>query len=575
MGMFENRSLVSSGSLKQLLLFVLFLLSGLMLLVGCHEDQKEEAVSSIYKEDNLRYEDSLKRYLRNTYPSVINKVSVTESFIEIMGNCVGEGHFYLGEIPPYLDVTKLDRTPYKVELTEASFSIVLDRFIEREGVLYDRLLSKWAIFQMADLTDQLVSHARRHADEIWAYQHLSPITLTSKKGLGGLTANSFISDLSLLGISSATINVCITHFMHLTPRTGDVEYVYGGKSYYMDLGYLENSIDRTLLAATKERNMSVAAIILLEPASRCIDPQLGEILQHPDNDGGVYTMPNMTTLEGLNCYAAALDFLAKRYCTTDNRYGRISHWIMHNEVDGARDWTNMGIKPITVFTDTYVKSMRMCYNIVRQYDENAEVFASFSHSWAEKSNPTWYTCKEMIDLLNVYSKVEGDFQWGLAYHSYAQDLTNPCTWNDPNATCSMNTQFVTFKNLEVLNKWALDKENKYKGIIKRSVWLSEAGVNSRGYSDEELQKQAAGVAYAWKKVNALEGIDAWQWHNWFDHPGDGACLGLRKYLDESYNGEPKPAWYVYQKANTHEEDEFFEQFLPIIGISDWNIIENF
>ena len=50
---------------------------------------------------------------------------------------------------------------------------------------------------------------------------------------------------------------------------------------------------------------------------------------------------------------------------------------------------------------------------------------------------------------------------------------------------------------------------------------------------------------------------------------------LRKYLDESYNGEPKPAWYVYQKANTHEEDEFFEQFLPIIGISDWNIIENF
>lgn len=29
------------------------------------------------------------------------------------------------------------------------------------------------------------------------------------------------------------------------------------------------------------------------------------------------------------------------------------------------------------------------------------------------------------------------------------------------------------------------------------------------------------------------------------------------------------------KKQTHEEDEFFEQFLPIIGISDWNIIENF
>ena len=79
MGIFENRSLVSSDRLKRLLLFVLFLLSGLMLLVGCHEDQEEEVISSIYNEDDLKYEDSLKRYLRNTYPSVINKVSVTES----------------------------------------------------------------------------------------------------------------------------------------------------------------------------------------------------------------------------------------------------------------------------------------------------------------------------------------------------------------------------------------------------------------------------------------------------------------------------------------------------------------
>lgn len=44
------------------------------------------------------------------------------------------------------------------------------------------------------------------------------------------------------------------------------------------------------------------------------------------------------------------------------------------------DWANMGKKPVKVFTDTYIKSMRLCYNIVRQYDSYAEVFASFSHS---------------------------------------------------------------------------------------------------------------------------------------------------------------------------------------------------
>lgn len=58
-----------------------------------------------------------------------------------------------------------------------------------------------------------------------------------------------------------------------------------------------------------------------------------------------------------------------------------SHWIMHNEVVVGLSWTNMGVKPVTIFSDTYIKSMRMCYNIVHQYDQNSEVFISFSHGW--------------------------------------------------------------------------------------------------------------------------------------------------------------------------------------------------
>ena len=529
----KRSSVADCGFIKQVIVFLSFICC-LLILISCSEgDNRLEEESFSFSEEDVQHEKELGFYLYNDYASSIHSVSVTESSVKITGKYVGEGDFILGEIAPYMDVVKQEKAPYKVKLVNSLFQIELERFVEREGLLYDRLLSKWAIFKEGDEGDQLVSHAH-YADEIFTAHKLFPIEIMSKKGLGGIIPNQYISDLTSLNISSATVNICITHFMHLTPRTGDIEHVYGGRSYYIDENYLKNSIDRILLAATKERNISVAAIILLEPASRCADLELGKILQHPDNDGGTYTMPNMTTPEALNCYAAALDFLAKRYCTIDNRYGRISHWIIHNEVDGGKDWVNMGKKPVKVFTDTYIKSMRLCYNIVRQYDSYAEVFASFSHSWTENSNPGWYTCKEMIDLLNVYSKVEGDFQWGLAYHSYAQDLTNPCTWNDPNATCSMNTQFVTFKNLEVLNKWALDKENKYKGVIKRSVWLSEAGVNSRGYSDEELQKQAAGVAYAWKKVNALEGIDAWQWHNWFDNQVEGAYLGLRKSLDPTY-----------------------------------------
>ena len=194
-------------------------------------------------------------------------MSITESSVRISGEYVGEGNFFLGEITPYMDVVKLKESPYKVRLLNSLFQIELERFVEREGFLYDRLLSKWAICKEGVDSGYLVSHAH-HADETFATQHLSPIKITSKKGMGGIIPNQYISDLTSLNISSATINVCITHFMHLTPRTGDIKHTYGGKSYYMDENYLRNSIDRVLLAATKERNISVAAIILLEPASR-------------------------------------------------------------------------------------------------------------------------------------------------------------------------------------------------------------------------------------------------------------------------------------------------------------------
>lgn len=538
-----------------------------LLLLSCSEEgNRVEEPPSAFNEEDIQHGENLNFYLYNDYACSIQSVSITESSVRISGEYVGEGNFFLGEITPYMDVVKLKESPYKVRLLNSLFQIELERFVEREGFLYDRLLSKWAIFKEGVDSDYLVSHAH-HADETFATQHLSPIKITSKKGMGGIIPNQYISDLTSLNISSATINVCITHFMHLTPRTGDIKHTYGGKSYYMDENYLRNSIDRVLLAATKERNISVAAIILLEPASKCTDTELGKILQHPDNNGvAPYTMPNMTTVESTQCYAAALDFLAQRYSKPDMR---IAHWIIHNEVDGGIHWTNMGDKPIATFMDTYLRSMRMCYNIVHQYDQHSEVFISFSHGWAIAAGGGWYKVKDMLDFMNQFSGAEGDFFWSLACHSYPAQLGNPCTWDDAQATFSMDTEYVTLKNLEVLDKWVSIPQNQYKGEVRRSVWLSEAGTCSPSYADKDLQNQAAGFAFGWKKINVLEGINGIQWHSWFDHLGDGARLGLRKYNDAEYQGEAKPVWMTYQKAGTDAENEYFEQYLQWIGIDSW------
>jgi len=359
--------------------------------------------------------------------------------------------------------------------------------------------------------------------------------------------------------------------MYTQSRANTIPYTYGNKIYYFDRPQVEE-LDRTMNAAFT-RNIVVAAIILIQKGAECADPEIGRLLQHPGyTSEGIFTMPNMTNPESVNCYAAGLDFLASRYCRSDHTYGRIHHWIMHNEVDAGLSWTNMGDKPMLIYMDTYIKSMRMCYNIARNYDSNSEVFGSFTHSWASAVEPKYYSAKEMLKTLGDYSVAEGDFQWGLAYHPYPEDLFEPKTWNDKNALFSMNTPLITFKNLEVLDTWIKKSENLFQGHTKRTVWLSENGTNSRTYSDQDLKEQAAGFAYTWKKLKTLDGIDAFQWHNWIDNRYEGGLrIGLRRFPDDPADpGGKKPVWFVYQAAGTGQEDAVFDIYKQIVGIQNWS-----
>lgn len=550
---------------------IFILLSCILCFTSCKDDIPPP--SSPYSEKDLQLEDKLKNYLSQSYPGCISSVEVTERSIIVKGN--KPSHFtsvFLGEVRLYEDVATMPHFNFSIPIQDDHFTLTINRYAD--DIQYDRILSKWVLFNNEGERNQIIS-AAHYPDTIHSKQTLEPLTLRNKKGIGGLFYNQYVSDIDDLDISSATVNVVVSQFFHLQQMGNDTPYEYAGKTYYVNEAYLQTTLDK-ILTLTAAKKISVAAIILFERAENCSDPMFGALMQHPDNNGGIYTMPNMTTPESVHTYAAVINYLASRYCRPDNQYGRILHWIMQNEVDGSIDWANMGYKPATIVTDTYIKSLRLCHNIVRQYDQQSEVLASFTHSWATACTPTWHSVKDMITLLNLYSQVEGDFRWGLGYHSYPLDLLNPRSWEDPLATLSMDTQFLTFKNLEVLNRWALTKENMYQGKIKRSIWLSEAGINSRGYSDEELKEQTAGFAYAWKKLNGLEGIDGLQWHNWFDNEGDGAgaMLGLRKFPDKN-NGEPKPVWELYRQAGTATEDEAFAPSLQVIGIPDWNIIEPF
>ena len=525
------------------------------------QERAEQAVTDSLTAVKAAMTTHLDAYLTANYADTLTNVSVTADKVTVTGLCSGSGNFALVEIPPYVDVTEQKEFAYRTELTGTTINVTLDRIVSRDGFSYDRALSKWAIAKELDGKDTLASHAR-YADDVAAIYSAKAGQLLGKKGIAAGGGSYYFQDFDLLNVHSITMNVLLNGIIQTTGGSGTTEYKYGGKTYYINNAYVAGC-DEICLEAQK-RGIIVNAIILTPSSSYFRDPEC---------TGGYYTMPNMTTSQDVNNYAAALTYFAEHYST--GTYGRVHNWIMHNEVDMGSTWTNMGDQPVERYLDRYIKSMRLAYNILRQYDQNASILASYTHNWTAGENN--YTAKSMLETTVKYSKLEGDFLWGVAYHPYPIDLTQPEFWKNDvkEATFTKNSLYCTFYNPEVINDWILNTDNYYKGTQKRILFFTEQGTNSPTYSETDLAKQAAGAAWMWKKIQALKGIDAMQWHNWKDNSQEfGLRIGLRAFAEAStgFNEyDCKPVWYVWQAAGTDTEDTVFKPYLTTIGtISSWD-----
>ena len=509
-------------------------------------------------------------YLKKNYPCEVSRVTVNDDRVEVSGDIKGmSGEVYLCEVPMFRELTEKDFLTVQRVKGPKKFKADFDRYAEVDGQRYDRLYSRWVLAQKSQNGMLICSHGH-YADDVKAKYDLPHEVPASKKGIGGFGANRFASDLDSLDITSVTVNMWLG-FMSLTPSDDAIPFDYNGRTYYADRKAIEG-FDKTL-QYTAARDVIVNAIVLIAPERSFADKTAGRLFEHPDFDpAGIYTMPNMTTLESLNLYAAAIDFLAERYSRPDKKYGRVHHWIAHNEVDAGWVWTNAGIKTPLRFMDIYIKSMRLLYYTARKYSPHPEVFITLTHYWQSRHNEYCYPSAQLLELLVDYTQAEGDFKWGVAHHPYPQSLFEPKSWLDDQATFDYDTPQITFKNLEVLDAWIKQPRALYQGKIKRTVFLSEQNPNSKDYSEEALREQAAGMAYAMKKLEACDGIDAYQMHGWFDQRAEGGLrIGVRRFMDDETDpGGRKPAWFVFQAFGTDREDEVFEFAKDIIGIDDWD-----
>lgn len=500
--------------------------------------------------------------------------------VEINGNLTGDNtadnnKLYLFELKAYEDNLGT-RTDYISELdrnTTIKTSIDL-----LEGQENTRLYSKFIIAIKKNNKYYPISNAIyiTNSGEI-AKSKLPYQDANSKKGL--LIDMNMISDAFELGVKHAIVN------FNLDQILGEgIDYTYEGKTYHFN----KNAIATydTTVSTFSNKSMQVTAVVVNSWNNTHKELMYPNVVK---NNTAIYYGFNAKTKEGVETTRAIASFLAERYSGDNYNYGRVSNWVIGNEINNNENWNYMGPMDVEKYSKEFARSFRVFYTAIKAKSKNARLFFSVDYDWNyPKANKLKYRAKQVIDLISDNINTEGNIDWNLAYHPYPLPLTSANFWDDVNTgqiKQDETTAIINFANLHVLTDYLKGANFRDTSGKVRRVILSEQGFTSKSPDKaEDKDLQAAAFAYAYYIADSDPYIDSFILSRQVDHPvetRDSLYFGLWNtdpaVTDKSKATDRKKIWAVFKnidsRTQTLSQTEFAKK---IIGINKWSdVIPNF
>lgn len=400
------------------------------------------------------------------------------------------------------------------------------------------------------------------------YQEGYP-TAASKKGL----QVELVDDALALGVKHAALNFNLAQLIDPAGEANNPSWEAEGRCYHFQRGYLA-TMDRQIKALS-DRGVIVNLIVL---AYQSRQQSVNRLLIHPDcvtNAPNRLGNFNTVSEEGRRWFAAALEFCAERWARPDRKFGRVSGYIIGNEVNSHWWWANMGRVRMEEFADDYLRVVRLAHAAIRRQASWPRVYVSLEHHWNIRypagDELQSFPARAFLDYFARQARVGGDFDWNVAFHPYPENLFEPRFWNDKSATTNvLTTPRITFKNIDLLPEYLRRPELLFHDQPRRLI-LSEQGFHTPHGSEGELI-QAAAFCYAYKKIEQLDGVDAFILHRHVDHAEEGGLrLGLRRNQLKANDRRPKKLIHdCFRVADTPQWEEGFAFALPVIGITNWN-----
>ena len=478
-----------------------------------------------------------------------------------------DGYYYLFELQPY-ETGIGSRTDYAAwcdKTEKLKFSLPFSG-----GDSDPRLYSRFVVALKIGDTYQAISAPIyvTNPGDVASFTEEYPEAM-SKKGL--LIELDMLGDAMELGVKHTTINIPYHHIIG-----GNLKYRYNGKDYYFNEELIA-SYDK-MISSFSNKGIIVTAILL--NGWNDAHPELHEAGLAKSSSAFYYGF-NVSTPEGYETTRALFSFMAERYSGADYKHGRVSNWIVGNEVNNNKNWNYVGPMDLASYTKLYEKNFRVAYTAIKSRSKNARVFFSTDYEWKKQNTNLQYAAKDFIDLFNAGISAEGNIEWGLAYHPYPYTMTEPEFWDD-DQTGMVNETFespvVNFKNLHVLTDYFQQAHMRTAGGQVRHIILSEEGFTSDSISRGKVYDiQAAAFAYAYYLVDNNPYIDAFILNRQVDAITEvetSCAFGLwtvdMSRPDKVIAVMPKNIYQVFKHIDTRKSLRYSEFAKSIVGISDWS-----
>lgn len=486
-----------------------------------------------------------------------------------------DGNFYIFEYKAYYE--SLDgRSDYLAKVGSGRSTTTLPLL---RNTVHDRLYSSFvvAVYDGTKYIPVSDHHYITNPEVVAPNQAPFNDPLT-KKGLN--IEINMLADAFELGVKHVATNITFHQIM------GEgIDYTYDGETYHFNKGVMEE-YDKTI-SALSGKGMTVTAIILNGYNPK--EPDLFPAGTKKTKDAAYY-MFNAETEAGFKKTRALAAFLAERYNGQNPKHGKISNWIIGNEINNQY-WNYIGKRDIYSYMRTYERAFRLFYTAIKSTSANDRVYFSLDYNWnhnAETNDTTKYRGKQIVDVFNSFTNQKGQIKWGLSYHPYPYPMTEPEFWDDVKTglfTDQEDSQVINFANLTTLtNYFAKDQLRTLDGKT-RPIILTEQGFTATSATRGDVSEiQAAAYAYSYYQVDSNPMIDAYILSRQVDAPLEvrsGLSFGLWKsdmnVGDNIVATQRRKIWAVFKnidkRNSTLSNTEFAKK---IIGIEKWSdVIPNF